>query len=88
MDLNLLARQINDFTEKTVLHQTFDWLGIEPTSILPDGTRVICDQTGNIVFAHYSSGATVMRFNEFVVCSNQFGEHWFCDRHYSWFRID
>jgi hypothetical protein len=88
MDLNLFTHQIVDFSEKKIQHQTHPWSLIEPSSILPDGTKLTCDQMGNITFAHYPSGAMVKRFGEFVMSTNQFGEHWFCTRQSAWLRVD
>ena len=82
-----MVPEVCNVVETTVL-----WQRIEPRkeeiSILPDGTRVFCNESGQIEYAQYKNGSTLGRFNTFVLVANSSSGHWFRDRENRWHRID
>lgn len=56
-------------------------------TILPDGTKIISDSDGNIIFAHYENGARVIRHPDYVLCTDGSGEHWF-GTNQTWYKLD
>lgn len=55
---------------------------------LPDGSRVVTNDIGEVVYMDYAGGSQVMRFRNFVICTSTQNEHWFRTSSLSWFRID
>lgn len=58
------------------------------TTMLPDGTKMSCNDEGAIVFMHYASGIKLKRYSDFVICLNQFSELWFGDSRSAWYRLN
>lgn len=55
---------------------------------LPDGSRVVANAKGQLVYVSYSEGSTMMRFKEYVICSDALSNHWFGTRKMDWMRLD
>lgn len=71
---------------------TYKWQQIAPRkeelSVLPDGSRVLCNESGQIEYAQYQNGATLGRFYTFALVANSPDGHWFRDRENRWHRFD
>jgi hypothetical protein len=59
-----------------------------PATTLPDGSQMCCNESGTIIFMHYASGVKLRRHHDYVICLNQFGEHWIGDSRTAWFRLN
>jgi hypothetical protein len=79
--------EIFSFAETTIQRQRIEPRK-EDISILPDGTKVFCNESGEIEYAHYKNGATLGRFNTFVLVANSSSGHWFRDRANRWHTFD
>lgn len=88
MNTELLVNQMNDLAQKPSQHQLNCNSEREATSILPDGTKLFCNKNGDVIFADYSNGAKVAKFENYVLCTSPFGEHWFCSRRSHWLKLD
>jgi hypothetical protein len=55
---------------------------------LPDGSRVVTNDIGEVVYMDYASGLQVKRFRNYVICTCAQKEHWFRAGSMSWFRLD
>lgn len=55
---------------------------------LPDGSRVVTNDMGEVVYMDYAGGSQVMRFKDYVICTSTENEHWFRAGTMSWFRLD
>lgn len=55
---------------------------------LPDGTKIVHNENGDIVFAHYSSGIRLIRHDRHVVLTSQSGDHWIGGLNNRWLRFD
>jgi hypothetical protein len=73
--------------EQSIKHQSIK-CSTGPETTLPDGSRVVLNDKGDVVFMNYSGGATVIRHAEFVMCTNVFDEHWFRTKGDNWCRVD
>jgi hypothetical protein len=86
MDIQAAVNSLNLLAAKTIDHQRIDCPG-DPT-VLPDGSVVVTNENAEIVYASFITGTTIVRYKEHVVCSNMFGERWFCSQHQFWSRLD
>lgn len=59
-----------------------------PTSVTPDGSKFFTNDEGEIVFAHYASGAVVIKQTQRVAVRTADGDYWMGDSKTGWFRID
>lgn len=59
-----------------------------PASITPDGSKFFTDDSGEIVFAQYASGAVVIRQPKVVAVRTADGDYWMGHSKTGWFRID
>jgi hypothetical protein len=57
-------------------------------TVLPDGSKVVTNKAGEVIFVDYSTGATIMRFENYVVCTNEMADHWFRSSNMTWMRLD
>ena len=55
---------------------------------LPDGTKICCNSSGDVIFADYASGVKLARHENYVICTNAEGEHWLRDKRLVWYKID
>lgn len=55
---------------------------------MPDGSKVVLNDRGEVIYLNYAEGSTVMRFKNFVICKSRQNEHWFRISSMSWFRLD
>jgi hypothetical protein len=87
MDIQAAVTSLNLLAAKTIDRERIDYPAGDPT-VLPDGTVVITNENAQIVYASFISGTTVARHQDYVVCSNIFGERWFCNQLQFWSRLD
>jgi|688.fasta_scaffold188978_1 hypothetical protein len=79
----------NHISTKTInLANYMDLTTDQPLTTLPDGTKMSCNESGAIVFMHYSSGVKLRRYQDFVICLNILGEHWIGDSRTAWYRLN
>ncbi len=81
-----ISVSISDFASRAVSFEQIDYL-TNGATILPDGTKIINDDEGNITFAHYANGARVIRHSNYVLCTADTGEHWF-GANQTWCKLD
>jgi hypothetical protein len=55
---------------------------------MPDGSKVVMNEYGEVVYVSYSEGSKVLRFSNYVMCTSRVNEHWFRTSTLSWFRLD
>ncbi|CAN5740860.1 hypothetical protein BH10CYA1_BH10CYA1_34790 [soil metagenome] len=55
---------------------------------MPDGSKVVINEHGEVVYVDYAEGSKVMRFSDYVMCTSRSNEHWFRTSTLSWFRLD
>ncbi len=81
--------EISTFTSSFCKPASFEQISFasKAATVLPDGTKIINDDDGNIMFAHYANGAKVIRHPEFVICTAESGEHWFGSNQ-TWHKLD
>jgi hypothetical protein len=84
MDFTNLLTQTRSISLANYIDLTSDG----PTTTLPDGSKMACNASGAVVFMHYASGVKLKRHNDFVICLNDSGEHWFGDSRRAWFRLN
>jgi len=53
-----------------------------------DGTTMASNAKGDIVFAKYASGISVVRNDTCVVVNSTDGSYWYGDRQQCWYRLD
>ena len=87
MDIQAAVNSLNLLALKAIDHERIDYPTGDPT-VLPDGSLVITNENAQIVYASFITGTTVARHQDYVVCSNMFGERWFCNQHHVWSRLD
>jgi hypothetical protein len=87
MDIQATVNSLNVLADKTIDHEHISCPAGDPT-VLPDGSLVVTNEIAQIVYASLTTGVTVVRHQEYVVCSNMFGERWFCNQHHVWSRLD
>lgn len=55
---------------------------------LPDGSNAVTNDLGEIVYMNYAEGSTIMRFRNYVMCTNGQNDHWFRSQKLNWYRLD
>ena len=55
---------------------------------LPDGSKVVQNANGDVIFVDYSEGSRIMRFKDYVVCKSNASDHWFRTSKFNWLRLD
>jgi len=66
--------------------------GMQPhskvSSTTPDGSRFFTDACGDIIYAHYASGAIVSKQANHVAVRTADGDYWLGNFEGRWFRVD
>ncbi len=55
---------------------------------MPDGSKVVMNDNGEVVYVDYAEGSKVIRFRDFVICTSRTNEQWFRTSTLTWFRLD
>ncbi len=69
-----------------IKHQTLTCPGEKKT--MPDGSKVITNESGAIIFVAYSAGSTISRFVNYVMCTSTLADHWFRTSALHWLRLN
>jgi hypothetical protein len=57
-------------------------------STTPDGSKFFTDSSGEIIYAHYASGAIVSKQTKQVAVRTADGDYWLGNFAGMWFRVD
>lgn len=74
-------------TLKAVQHECIPLPAAQAT-LLPDGSTVVLNSKGDIVYARFENGVTQTRHDGTVLCTTASGDHWFCSRYNAWSKLD
>lgn len=87
-DVGTSSSAINSFAllTRTPIHKHIPAPGGQTS--LPDGSKVVANEKGELIYVSYSEGSTMMRFKDYVVCANVLSDHWFRNRKMEWMRLD
>lgn len=78
---------IEQLTNLSIKHNSIKKLeGVD--RILPDGSKVVCNSNGDVIFADYTDGSQVALHPSMVICRSSGLEHWFKTSGANWFRVN